>query len=97
MHNSYNYFHIQGVLCKDRSKYCKDWANDGRCDTDRWVYDNCLKSCKRFTVCDRYMIKPIGKFVVSCISKILGPTVSSNIFQNLGCEHSWCHQYALTH
>ncbi|CAB3982231.1 zinc metallo ase nas-13-like [Paramuricea clavata] len=50
-----------GVLCKDRSKYCKDWANDGRCDTDRWVYDNCLKSCRRYTVCDRYMIKPIGR------------------------------------
>ncbi|XP_028395190.1 zinc metalloproteinase nas-13-like [Dendronephthya gigantea] len=50
-----------GVLCKDRSKYCKAWANDGRCDTDRWVFDNCMLSCKRFSICDREMIKPIGE------------------------------------
>ena len=49
-----------GVLCKDRSKYCKHWAEDGRCKTDRWVVDNCLLSCNRSTICDRNIIQPVG-------------------------------------
>ena len=53
-----------GIRCQDRSHYCGAWANDGRCKTDRWVYDNCLLSCKRFTVCDKEMIKPTGKHFV---------------------------------
>ncbi len=57
-------FHTLGVLCVDRSEYCPDWAKDGRCKTDRWVFRNCLLSCKRFTICDQNMIKPVGKFVL---------------------------------
>lgn len=63
MEQTYSYI-IKGVLCKDRSKYCKAWANDGRCDTDRWVFDNCMLSCRRFTICDRTMIKPIGEEIL---------------------------------
>ena len=65
------------MLCKDRSKYCKEWANDGRCDTDRWVYNNCMLSCKRFTICDQEIIKPIGKhlkhdyYFIENISRVL--------------------------
>ncbi|XP_046845051.1 zinc metalloproteinase nas-14-like [Xenia sp. Carnegie-2017] len=52
-----------GVLCADRSPNCKAWAKANRCRTDRWVFDNCMLSCQRFTVCDRKIIQPEGSCV----------------------------------
>ncbi len=50
-----------GVICLDRSENCKDWRDDGRCQTDPWVYKNCLIQCKRTDICDIKAFSPTGK------------------------------------
>ena len=72
-----HFLYRQGVLCKDRSRHCKSWAEDGRCDTDRWVHDNCLLSCNRNKICDKEIIKPVGKFI-----NITLQNLSSKMLQN---------------
>ena len=55
------FFSSIGVVCVDRSDNCEQWKNDGRCQTDQWVYRNCLLQCMRTDICDLKAFSPTGK------------------------------------
>jgi hypothetical protein len=52
-----------GVICFDRNELCEAWKNDGRCESDQWVYRNCLLQCNRIDICDIEAFSPTGKVV----------------------------------